>query len=67
MFGFGTYEEAILHSQHAPVYHYLFTFEGEYSFATSELGLNYTGEKLLGQINSIMFRNYVFYTEVLFP
>ena len=46
MFGFGTYEEAILHSKHAPVYHYLFTFEGYLSFASLDLGLNYTGELL---------------------
>ena len=44
IFGFGAYEEATLLSKHVPVFHYLFTFEGYLSFASFELGLNYTGK-----------------------
>lgn len=43
-FALGPYEEAQLHSKVAPVYHYLFSFAGDFSFATTELGLNYTGK-----------------------
>ena len=43
-FVLGAYEEAILLSRHAPVYQYVNTFEGDYSFGSAGLGLNYTGK-----------------------
>ncbi|CAG7645706.1 unnamed protein product [Allacma fusca] len=40
-FNAGTYEEALLYSKYAPVYHYAMTFTGAFSLTTLLLGLPY--------------------------
>ena len=43
-FVFGSYEESVLLSNYVPVYNYVNAFEGDFSFGSAGLGLNYTGE-----------------------